>query len=362
MSNGFTDSNKSSRTYKEVGPGKFQPPILGLPIASGSYITDTLHIPGATIRDQVIGSSWSAPLPYSLLGTSFPAIQAGVFQGTFPRYPSFIERMVSEGTIRSQTESIWLDPTRSDPDSFPDGLALYGAVDKSLFTGNLITVPVVEPKNTTVADAPTNWNLAVRSVAKANHPTNNLVSNPRGISCIIDTGTAFFALPNSAFINLVAAFPQAVYNNSVANFPGFWELPCAERDNPANALAFTFFDPRPGRGGAEVTVEVPPWQVIWPAHNFVPGGDRAKCVLNAVSWEAYFGADGNVGALFECVLGVSVMKAAHWVLDSGNRRASIAAARARDGDGEVVEVLARGWGVEVTSEISWMSVLMKSFL
>ncbi|KAK3390120.1 aspartic peptidase domain-containing protein [Podospora didyma] len=328
--------NKTSRTYKEIGPGKFHPPIVGLPNATGSYITDTLRFPGATIRNQVIGSTWFAPLPVSLLGTSFPSVQAGVYKGTFPAYPTFIERMVSGGIIQSQTESIWLDPTRSDPDVFPDGHALYGAVDTSLFTGKLVTVPAVAPKNTTPTDTPLNWNVPVRSIAKRDRKNKNLVATLTGLSCVVDTGTSFLALPNSSFMNLVAAYPKAVYNDSVAGFPGFWQLPCSERDKASNALEVTFFDPRDEK--TQVTIEVPPWQVIWPTHNLVPGGDKNTCVLNAVSWEAYFGGDGNVGDVFECVLGDSIMKAGYFVLDTGNKEASIAFAAVRRGPPRLVGI------------------------
>ncbi|KAK3318231.1 aspartic peptidase domain-containing protein [Apodospora peruviana] len=333
-------ANASSKTYKEIGPGKFLPPILGLPISSGSYITDTFHIPGATIQNQIIGSTWFAPVPFGLLGTGFPKVQGGAFQGTFPRYPSFIDRMVSDGTISSATESIWLNPSRADddPDTFSDGHAIYGAVDTSLFSGDLVTVPAVEPKNTTVSQDPTNWNLAVGSIAKATTPPSaNIIANPSsGISCIVDTGTSFFSLPNSSFVNLVALYPNAVYNDSVVGFPGFWELPCSERDNPANALEFTFINPRDTV--TNVKISVPAWHVIWPAHNFVPGGDPDKCVLNAVSWEAYFGADSNVGRLFECVLGVSVMKSGYFVLDTGNKEASIARAEVKSRSSRLVAV------------------------
>src|SRR4051794_13049288 len=106
-----------------------------------------------------------------------------------------------------------------------------------------------------------------------------------GISCIVDTGTAFFSLPNSSFVNLVGLFPKAVLNESVAGFPGFRELPCEERENSENDTVFTFFDPH---DGIEVDVDVPAWDVIWPKHNFVPVAEEEGegCVLNAVSWEA----------------------------------------------------------------------------
>jgi len=58
------------------------------------------------------------------------------------------------------------------------------------------------------------------------------------------------------------------------------------------------------------------------------------CVLNAISWEAYFGGDGNVGSLFECVLGVSLMKGGYWVFDTGNREASVAFASSSNSDSD----------------------------
>ncbi|KAK1758000.1 aspartic peptidase domain-containing protein [Echria macrotheca] len=320
--------NTTSTTHKEIGPNKYQPPILGLAAANGSYITETLHIPGATIHSQIMGSTWSASIPVGILGTGFPRTQAGAITGLYPRYPSLITRMVSDGTIAAQTESIWLDPTRSDPDSFPPGQALYGAVDTSLFTGELVTLPAVEPRSSPVrkSDDPTNWNLVLGSVTTSTHPGTNLLANSSSISCVIDTGTAFFALPNSSFVNLVASFPSAVLNSSVQGFPPFWQVPCAEREDPGNALLFTLVDP--DDAAINVTVTVPPWLVVWPTHDLVPGGDRDTCALNALAWEAYFG-DGDFGRKYECVLGVSVMKAAYWVLDTGRREASVATAVAR---------------------------------
>jgi len=289
-----------------------------------------------------MGSTWAAPLPIGLLGTSFPPIQAGVFQGLFPRYPSFTERLVSQGVISAATEAIYLDPSRSEPDVFGAGEAIYGAVDTALFEkGGMITLPAVEAKRPVATREPINWNLALGKLTKSSDPAQkqNILHRKEGISCVIDTGTSFFALPNSSFTNLVSAFPSAKLNSSVPDFPGgqFWEIPCSERENLQNTLEFTFIDPRDPK--INVSLEVPPWQVIWPAKNLVKGAAEGTCALNAVSWEGYFGSDSNVGKLFECVLGVSVMKSGYWVFDTGNAEASIAVARERDRGqkGKVVE-------------------------
>ena len=300
-------------------------------------MTDKLTFGGVSIPDQVIGSTWMSELPVGILGTGFRSLQSGARFGTFPEYVTFQERLVTEGLAFSATQSIWLDPSRENPDSFSNGTAVFGALDTSLFHGHLVTVPVSNSLNTSVANIPFNWNVPVSSIRKTFGSHRNFVHDTNGLSCILDTGTAFIALPNATFVKLLAAFPTAVLNDSVV--PAIYQVPCSERDNPKNSLTFTFFDPR--RPHVNVDIEVPAWQVIWPAHNLALGADPNTCGIAAFAWEYYFGGT-SLEHLFNCVIGVNVLKSAYIVYDLGNREASIAPAKQKLGPRRYLRIPAGG--------------------
>lgn len=301
--------------------------FLGLQ-STGSYVAETVQLGGAVIRNQTMASINSGALPFHLLGMGFDSIQGGVTHGTFPKYQSIMEQLVSHGAIASQTQSMWLNPDLgpgNGPTTFPNGSVLFGKLDYGLIDGNLITLPVTNPLDTRPAGNPLNWNVAVASISKADAPMENIVANPHGDSCILDATTAFFALHNASFTRLIEKFPKAVLNTSLG-LP-FYQIDCAERLNKANSPDFTFTDTRNPK--IRQTIRVPPDEVIWPTVNVVPGGSPDTCALAAFEWETYFGTVG-IGSIFNCVLGINVLKEVYVVHDVQNKQVSLTKAKRKD--------------------------------
>lgn len=310
-----------------LAPNAFNFNFLGLQ-SNGSYVAETIELGGGLIRNQTMASISSGALPFHLLGMGFDSIQGGVTHGTFPKYQSIMEQLVSHGAITSQTQSMWLNPDLgpgNGPTTFPNGSVLFGKLDYGLVDGKLITLPVTNPLDTRPAENPLNWNVAVASISKADAPMENIVANPRGDSCILDATTAFFALHNTSFARLIERFPMAVLNTSFG-LP-FYQIDCTERFNDANSLDFTFIDTKNLIN--KQTIRVPPEEVIWPTNNVVPGGSPDTCALAAFEWESYFGTDG-IGSIFNCVLGVNVLKEAYVIHDVPNKQVSLAKAKRKN--------------------------------
>lgn len=300
----------------------------------------------ATVANQVIASVDSSTLPLHILGLGFASIQGGVIAGTFPRYPTFLERLQSQGMIVSQTQSVWLNPDLgpdNSPANFPNGSVLLGKLDRSLFEEPLVTLPVTSPMKPTVDEDPLNWNVAVSSITKAHSPSDNLVVGPDSLSCVLDAGTGFsFAPPNTTFDKIVEAFPLAFLNSSL-ELP-FYQIDCAERENPANAMDFTFIDPRDPN--IKQVITVPPYEVIWPSRNVVPGGSLDTCALSGFAWQTYFG-DTGIGATFDCVFGVGFLKNSYVVLDAGNKEISLAMAKFKGSTRPDLVVIPKGGVKEI---------------
>lgn len=266
-----------------------------------------------------MASTWSSELPVGILGLAPPKDEFGSSAGTFRRYPTTLQSLASHHLISHPSFSLWLDPESSEPRDFK-GHIDFGVFDTSLFTGRLVTLPVVSNRTTALDKDPFNWNVALGAISKANTPKNAVVGRP--LSCTIESGSTFFSFNNASFFELASQFPTATVNRSIPGLT-FYNVPCSERHNAANSLEFTLFDPRDSK--VKFKFVVPSEQVIWPSNLVISGTDPATCAINALSWEEAF-AGSALLEKYECIIGSAALKSVYLVFDLDNLQISFAQA------------------------------------
>lgn len=329
------DDNASSHSYREVGPGAYAPVLGGQP-GQGSYISDTVTLGLAVIKEQVMASTWMSLLPLGLLGLAPPKDQYGESAGTFKRYPTLLSNLFSDNIISSPSFSLWFDPSVQDPQDFR-GRVDFGVLDKALFSGKPVTLPVVANRTTALDGDPYNWNIALGSVAMASQPDDNAIVG-RTVSCTIESGSTYFSFNNASYHKLAEKFPLAVANRTNPGLT-FYQIPCQERYNNRNDIIFSLIDPRDP--AIHFNFTVPSHQVIWPANLVLPTADPETCAINALSWEEAF-AGSALEEKYECIIGSAALKSVYSVFDLNNLQISFATSVPRTGPPEYSSIPQEG--------------------
>ncbi|VBB86122.1 Putative aspartic protease [Podospora comata] len=106
---------------------------------SGTNMTDHLKIGGLTVEDYPMGLITSSSAHVGVLGLGFNS--SGYLYSSYSSsssyttqmYTNFIDRLVQGGKSKSQAYSMWLDNAEGK-----SGGLLFGAVDRSRYTGDLV--------------------------------------------------------------------------------------------------------------------------------------------------------------------------------------------------------------------------------
>jgi hypothetical protein len=278
-------------------------------------------------------------LPVNVVGIGFPRAQGIVPNSSFPEYPTLMDNMVANGQFKNAGYGFYLDPDdgpEGNPTSWPEGIMTVGGVDQSKVDGEFKTFTVLEGLNTSVAEDPLNWIIALATLKFGNHHQGrNLIQSSTDIPCIIDVGTLFNLFPTDVFANLLLHFPNAVQNGST----GFYNIPCDERDNPENNLSFTFADPIDHTYA--IKIRMPASELIWPSFILIPEADPNTCVLAAGDFSLFF-AGSYIATTYKCVLGDSLMKHAYWYFDLQNKEVSVSQVKRNNGKERVIEIPSGG--------------------
>ncbi|KAK4180197.1 aspartic peptidase domain-containing protein [Triangularia setosa] len=101
---------------------------------SGANITDHLKIGDLKVEDYPMGLVTSATRWIGVLGLGFNSSQSSYSSSySTAQYTNFIDRLIQGGKSKSQAYSMWLDNAEGK-----SGGLLFGAVDKSRYTGDLV--------------------------------------------------------------------------------------------------------------------------------------------------------------------------------------------------------------------------------
>ncbi|KAF3057740.1 Candidapepsin [Trichoderma lentiforme] len=154
--NGFCSSygtydNTTSTTTKWISDGYND---LLIDHGFGSYINDTLHVGGITVKDMMFGvvELNAASFPINTQQTAIFGLGAFCQTKACDTYPTFINQLYEHGVISRRAFSVYLGPNDADAKAS----LLIGGIDLAKRQGPVYKLDVLDP-TTIAANEQPNW-------------------------------------------------------------------------------------------------------------------------------------------------------------------------------------------------------------
>ncbi|KAG9953559.1 acid protease, partial [Aureobasidium melanogenum] len=329
------DSSKSS-TFKTTKPEALKQYYVDGTYLEGDYFTDVVQMNDLQITNfsMGLGNRFNTTFrPYTgTLGLGYSSHMVYVKKANQPKVtlpPSFMEALVQAGAISSRLYSIYLNTL----DWY--GSILFGGLDTEKYEGPLTTLNFF-PGGEGAVD---NFYLRLESVKMSPHdgPNQTIVQSTKDqpITTVLDTGTAGWQLPTSAFYKLLGyagvELADGAYHVSGMDGDAFVR-PCADvvrgLDNTTR-FEITFA----GHGTNTATLNLELADLFTPLTSkdgsaMTDPFGRPMCWLRIT----------EVPASSFLVTSNSVMRAGYWIFDLDNGQVSVAQAKLRANSSNVVRV------------------------
>ncbi|XP_020368736.1 gastricsin-like [Rhincodon typus] len=178
---------------------------------TGFFGYDTVNVAGISIPQQEFGLSENEPgttFYYArfdgILGLSYPALSAG---GATPVF----DGMMQNNLVSSPVFSVYLG---REPNSQHGGEVTFGGIDNSLYTGEIVWVPVLQELY---------WLISMQGVLLNGEPT----FCTQGCQAMVDTGTSLLTAPSQELEQLMQYIgaQQNQYGEFVVNCNAVGNLP-----------------------------------------------------------------------------------------------------------------------------------------
>ncbi|KAL1979536.1 hypothetical protein VTN96DRAFT_5598 [Rasamsonia emersonii] len=279
----------SSSTYKFVS-SDFNISYEDGSGASGDYVTDTLTIGGATLKNFQFGVGYSSTSQEGVLGIGYATNEVQVNRNGGSAYANLPKAMVDNGLINSNAYSLWLNDLEAST-----GSILFGGVNTEKFIGELATLPIQRENGQYVE-----FIIALTGLALSNGSTSNTYrSDSLPAAVLLDSGSSLTYLPDSLV--------QSIYNDLEVNYDsssGTGYVPCSMVNQDIN-LNFTFSGPSIPVGINELVLD--------PGTGLTFSDGTAACVFGIAP-------AGDSTA----VLGDTFLRSAYVVYDLENNEISLA--------------------------------------
>lgn len=191
----FSSSNSSS--YRVSVSNEFNVTYGDGTGAAGDLFTDDLVVGDVTLTNQTMGLATTSDIAYGLMGVGMVGTEGscGAVEGPAYCYPNVLDSMVSEGKINSHAFSLYLNDLNQST-----GSILFGGVDSSRYSGDLVSVPMVGIPLLNGSTEDDRYTVAW---------TNFTITTPRGIEtflqedinvpALLDSGTTLAVLPEQIY-------------------------------------------------------------------------------------------------------------------------------------------------------------------
>merc|ERR1712115_16512 len=322
----FTPSNSS--TYRVLSANTFNNTYADRTAYLGDYITDIIGVGDVQLPEGLVPIGLANELvdgPQTpndgtgLVGVSYQIIADQLHILSNGSTNTIVSAMVSNGNINRQAYSLSLGTWETGR-----GTVIFGGVDSSLFSDDLVAVPML-PEIGTEIHATLQIPLAAVSVFDANENIIPL-SDPGFVTpAIIDSGTTAAYFPAAIFRGLVAGFGAATVDGDLL-------VPCSRGHNTSISFQFA------GSNGPILSVPFPAL-LIDPAtlgspRSYATG--EAACLLNIMP------ENGN-----GLILGDVIMRSGYFVFDLDNNIAAVANASSTGESGDTSNIRAIPSGTEI---------------
>lgn len=176
--------------------------------ASGYYVTDKAQLGSTQLTEIYLGvaTSTTKKAGHGIMGISFDGSQSSSKQ-----HPGIMDTLISQNLVSSNSYSIFLDDVNAGT-----GSILFGGIDESKFTGELVPVPIVLRQEE--GDGP-GLNLAWTSltITDASGASADLATSDFPIPVLLDTGSTLTTVPYTIFWQLYDYFKATGPDNGISH-------------------------------------------------------------------------------------------------------------------------------------------------
>ncbi|KAJ4294966.1 hypothetical protein N0V88_005206 [Collariella sp. IMI 366227] len=287
----------------------------------GENMTDKFILGNVEVDDYPMGLVSSTDRWIGVLGLGFPD-SSYYSSSSSGSYEHILDRMVSSGKIASSAYSLWLD----NPQGTSGGL-LFGAVDTSRFTGDLLEMPNDAGYSSAYSHA---WAHAwATKISSINATTADgtampaIRSNDFPLDVTIGPGEVFSYLPTT-FVEKVAEMAGATFSNTLSLFT----IPCDAAKTNNTKFVFEL-----GRtGGPKLNVEtadliVSPSVLGYYYETSDALNGTGVCLFGVQSWS--YSSDSSSSSLssYYYNIGSSLLRRSYLVFDFANSMIGVAAVK-----------------------------------
>jgi hypothetical protein len=299
---GSFDSSKSS-SFQIVAPG-FNVSYGDGTVDTGDYFTDLVGLGGIKIQNMTMGLANVAingpndpTLVQGLLGVGNVLLESEV--GILDQVvPTIYDQLVSEGYINRAAFSLYLDDLNANT-----GSILFGAIDTTKFSGDLVSLPIQQ-----IGGHYLRYTVTITSISIQDDSGTRALTDPNfEVLALLDSGTSSQQLPDNVMTELIQGL-------GALESEGAALVPCSYRN--ANASLVYQFG---GANGPKISV---------PFSELVLSLQGAPTFANGEPECEFFVMGGATldGTTEEVILGDSFLRSAYVVYDVANNEIAIAQA------------------------------------
>ena len=318
---GGTFDPTQSSSYTVIQKGGFNISYVDDAYAAGDFFTDQFSVGDITLDGLEMGLATQTSIGTGVLGLSFASDESVCNQDPCRPYPTIMEQLVKQKKINSKAFSLWLNDLGANT-----GNVLFGGVDLKKYSGDLVTLPIVQNSEGSATAFYVAWTGFSIDTPQGQNSTN-FVSQNFDAPAILDSGTTSLLLPDDiapkVFDQFGAEYVQQ-YDSFIA--------PCSLL-NTSTSLSFQF-------GGSDgPTIKLPISQLLTD-----PSGQNESPISMT---------DGSSGCLLgfqpangrPLLLGDTFLRSAYVVFDIDNQEVSIAQTVFNADESEVLDIQAGPGGV-----------------
>ncbi|CAN6604083.1 aspartic proteinase 3 [Trichomonascus vanleenenianus] len=228
-----TFNYNDSTTFKMNTSSEFFIQYGDFTFAQGKWGTDKLTFGSTTINSVSIGIGMEANSSQNVFGVGLTGLESTNVGSTAQSssggytYSNVPVLLKSQGDIEWVAYSLYLN----DIDA-KTGNILFGGVDHDKYTGNLVTVPLVN--NVQGVSSPIEFTVMLSQISLTDSKGNTATIMQSNIPALLDSGTTLTFLPTQV-VTSIAYSIGAQYSSSL----GMFVAPCSD-GNASGALTYNF--------------------------------------------------------------------------------------------------------------------------
>lgn len=318
---GSFDSSKSS-SFRKVAPG-FNVSYGDGTVDTGDYFTDVVDLGSIKIKNMTMGLANVATngpndptLVQGLLGVGNTLLESevGILNETVP---TIYDQLVSEGYINRAAFSLYLDDLDANT-----GSILFGAIDTTKFSGDLVSLPIQQIEGQYLR-----YTVTITSISIQDDSGTRALTDPNfEVLALLDSGTSNQQLPDNVMTEIVQGLGALESSGEAI-------VPCSYRN--ANASLVYQFG---GANGPKVSVPFSELvQSLQGAPTFSNGEPACEFLV--------MGGATLDGTTEEVILGDSFLRSAYVVYDIANNEIAIAQAALNAASTSNILVIPSGTGL-----------------